>query len=438
MWTTIFDFNAKKSEYKTSAETHEFHSFHIVGILPSFLVEFFALSNNMLVDQQSVIINKYQFGSLTVNSWWTIMSLWDRVSKLPSNLEKIKNLYNENFPLEVRIVCAQWIEDRVKADQYIDINDPQYEQRAANFMHNLIQQLEQEKLKFHKPGEVSIKYRLEEAIRTFTQHIYNPVQLYKHIRDALMYEHQILESCANNPQVNYMDTEAIKIGEDLKSLHQLIMMNGENCSRYKHELEQYMINFSEGTKRIQELNNLQSTPEVVERQRLIVDEYKLKMQQMTESINARRVELYANIRNVTESLNEVQKVVIHKRLGKWQRDQALAGNGAPVPMSALDEIQGWFENLADLIWSTRTLIDTIRKTNLPIQGPGNGGDLFEAAYREVTTLLQNLIVSGFIVEKQPPQVMKTNTRWVMRISAIFFIGISDSIRLHSIVLIKNR
>lgn len=344
------------------------------------------------------------------------MSMWERIINQPG-FEKIKTLYNENFPLEVRFVCAQWIEDRIKADQYIDINDPQYEQRASNFVHNLIQQLEQEKDKFKKPEDISIKYRIEDAIRTFTQHIYNPVQLYKQIRDALMYEQHFLENCMNNPQMNYMDSEALEIDEKLKQLRQLILINNDNCNRYKHELEQYMINFSEGTKRIQELNNMQPTPEVEERRSAMVEDYKRKMHQMTESINGRRLELYTNIRSVTEILNEVQKVVIHKRLGKWQRDQALAGNGAPLPMSALDEIQTWFENLADLIWSTRTLIDTIRKTNLPIQGQGNAGDVFEVAYREVTTLLQNLIVSGFIVEKQPPQVMKTNTRYILSINA---------------------
>lgn len=338
------------------------------------------------------------------------MSMWERIINQPG-FEKIKTLYNENFPLEVRFVCAQWIEDRIKADQFIDINDPQYEQRAANFMHNLIQQLEQEKLKFKKPEDISIKYRIEDAIRTFTQHIYNPVQLYKQIRDALMYEQHFLENCTNNPQMNYMDSEAIEIVEKLKQLRQLILINGDHCNRYKHELEQYMINYSEGSKRIQELNSMQPTPEVEERRAAMLEDYKRKICAMSESINGRRLELYTNIRNVIEILNEVQKVVIHKRLGKWQRDQALAGNGAPLPMNALDEIQTWFEELADLIWSTRTLIDTIRKTNIPIQGQGNIGDVFEVAYREVTTLLQNLIVSGFIVEKQPPQVMKTNTRY---------------------------
>lgn len=337
------------------------------------------------------------------------MSMWERIIVQP-DFEKIKSLYDENFPLEVRYVCAQWIEDRIKADQFIDTNDPQFEMIASNFINNLIQQVEQEKLNFKKSEDIPLKCRLDDAIRKFTNHMYNPVVVYKHIREALMYEHRFLENCSANPQMIYMDNEAMEIVDKLKQLKGMILINGDNCNQYKHELEQYMIRYSEGTKRIQELNSVQMTPEVQEQRTAMLEDYRRQICQMSESINARRVDLYTNIRNVIEILNEVQKVVIHKRLGKWQRDQALHGNGADLTITSLDEIQTWFEELADLIWTTRTLIDTIRKTNIPIQGQSNIGDVFEVAYREITTLLQNLIVSGFIVEKQPPQVMKTNTR----------------------------
>lgn len=339
------------------------------------------------------------------------MSNWERIINQPG-FEKIKSLYNENFPLEVRIVCAQWIEQRIKADQYIDINDPQYEQHAANFINNLIQQLEQEKQKLKKPEEIAIKYRIDDAIRKFTHQIYSPVQLYKHIRDALMYEQHYLDSWSTNPQqMNYMDSEQLEIVEKLKQLRQMILLNTENQNRYKHELEQYMLRYSEGTKRMQELSNVPNSPEIEERKNAMLLEYKRSIDAMFESMNTRRLELFSNIRTVIEMLNETQKIVIHKRLAKWQRDQALAGNGAPLLFNALDEIQTWFEELADLIVHTKSVIDTMRK-NIPLQSQNNPSDLFEVAYREITILLQNLIVSAFIVEKQPPQVMKTNTRYV--------------------------
>lgn len=334
------------------------------------------------------------------------MSLWERLIAHPG-FEQIKPLYNEQFPLEVRFVCAQWIEGRVKDDQYVDINDPQIEQRAANFVHTLIQQVEQEKQKLKRAEELPIKYRLEEAIRTFTQNLYNPLPTYRQIRDAIIAEQHFLDNFSESTQANFIiDSEMLQINEKLKQMLNLTVANNEQFNRYKNELEQLkMIDYTESAKHLQHQHG---PPELEERRIAIHDEIIRKKNAMQESINARGLELYRNIGKIIVDVDAVQKIVILKRLGKWQRDQALAGNGAPFPNTTLDDIQLWFEKLAELIWSTRNLVDKFRVTNFNFKI--NLGDVVDMAYKDITTLLQNLIVSGFIVEKQPPQVMKTNTR----------------------------
>lgn len=336
------------------------------------------------------------------------MSLWERLIAHPG-FERIKPLYNDQFPLEVRFVCALWIEERVKVDQFIDINDPQIEQRAGNFLHSLIQQLEQEKQKLKRPEELPIKYRLEEAIRTFTQNLYNPFPTYKQIRDAIIAEQQFLDNFSESVQSNFVvDSEQMHINEKLKQMHDATVANNEQFNRYKHDLEQYkMLDYAESTKHLQ-INNPHGQPELEERRAALQDEFSRKKQTMQDSINIRGLDLYRTIGQIIVDVDETQKRVILKRLGKWQRNQALAGNGAPLSTSGLDEIQMWFEKLAELIWSTRNLIEKFRVINFNYKI--NLGDVIDMAYKDVTTLLQNLIVSGFIVEKQPPQVMKTNTR----------------------------
>lgn len=333
------------------------------------------------------------------------MSLWNKLILHPG-FERIKTLYNEQFPLEVRFVCADWIEERIKADLFIDINDPQIEQKAANFLHTLIQQLEHEKQKLKRTEELSIKYRIDEAIQTFTQHLYHPFAIYKQIRDAISYEQHFLENFCENQPINYMDQEAVEIKEKLKILQQEVLLNKEKQTKYKHEIENYkVIEYTESSNKMLQINNSQEE----ERRRLaILEEYRQKKCMLSESIRTRAMELYQSFANVILEIDTVQKLVILKRLGKWQRDQALAGNGAPLNGNTLDEIQSWFEKLAEIIWTTRCSIEATREINSGF--PMNFGDVIERAYREITTLLQNLIVSGFIVEKQPPQVMKTNTR----------------------------
>lgn len=333
------------------------------------------------------------------------MSLWNKLISHPG-FERIKTLYNEQFPLEVRFVCAEWIEERIKADLFIDINDPQIEQKAANFLHTLIQQLEHEKQKLKRAEELSIKYRIEEAIQTFTQHLYHPFAIYKQIRDAISYEQHFLENFCENQQVNYMDQEAVEIKEKLKILQNEVLLNKEKQTKYKHEIEHYkVLEYSESSKQMLQLNTTQEE----DRRLAILEDFRRKKCQMTESISNHAIELYQSFANVIVEIDSVQKLVILKRLGKWQRDQALAGNGAPLNGNTLDEIQSWFEKLAEIIWTTRCSIEATREINTGFSM--NMGEVIERAYREITTLLQNLIVSGFIVEKQPPQVMKTNTRY---------------------------
>lgn len=334
------------------------------------------------------------------------MALWKRLFSHPG-FDRFKAFYNEQFPLEVRFVCAEWIEDQIKNDQFTDINnDPQIEQRAANFMRSLIDQLEKEKEKLNGHDQLSIKYRVEGAIRMYTANIFNSYPTYKLIRDAILYEQHFLDNCEENSQFAYMDTEAMEINEKLRILHNNVLIIKEKQNQYNHELESYKTFEYNETAMAKQMPAIFNNPmaEDVERRRKL--DVETKRTYMLQCIEQNADVLVTSLEQIINEISEVQKTVILKRLGRWQRDQALSGNGAPLPINTLDEIQNWFEKLAEFIWTTRTSIDAIRKLN----------SLFhvnmsvEIYYKKITELLQDLIVSGFIVEKQPPQVMKTNTR----------------------------
>lgn len=51
------------------------------------------------------------------------------------------------------------------------------------------------------------------------------------------------------------------------------------------------------------------------------------------------------------------------------------------------------------------------KQKLPFELLNNFQDIFPALNSQITQLLSSLVTSTFIIEKQPPQVMKTNTRF---------------------------
>lgn len=109
-------------------------------------------------------------------------------------------------------------------------------------------------------------------------------------------------------------------------------------------------------------------------------------------------------------INTLQAQVLDEELIRWKREQQLAGNGA-VFNSNLDTIQEWCESLAELIWTNRQQIQKVEvlKNKLPLESP-SVPDVLPQLLAEITQLLSSLVTSTFIIEKQPPQVMKTNTR----------------------------
>lgn len=86
----------------------------------------------------------------------------------------------------------------------------------------------------------------------------------------------------------------------------------------------------------------------------------------------------------------------------------------PSNANNLDIIQGWCEHLADILWNTREQIKMVSKYRKQLNvDEQNLPDFLPELFSKVTGLLEHLITRSFIIEKQPPQVMKTNTRLVV-------------------------
>merc|ERR1719427_351898 len=118
------------------------------------------------------------------------------------------------------------------------------------------------------------------------------------------------------------------------------------------------------------------------------------------------------IKKVFESSTKVQQEVLDNKLDHWKREQQLAGNGLQMTQS-LENIQEWCEGLAEILWTMRnhvkqleTLWGQISKYST-VSTPSILGELLQG----FTNNLMSLVTKTFVIEKQPPQVMKTNTRF---------------------------
>uniref|UniRef100_A0A9L0RPG1 Signal transducer and activator of transcription n=1 Tax=Equus caballus TaxID=9796 RepID=A0A9L0RPG1_HORSE len=99
---------------------------------------------------------------------------------------------------------------------------------------------------------------------------------------------------------------------------------------------------------------------------------------------------------------EAAQALVLKRIQIWKRQQQLAGNGAPFE-----------ESLASLQERCESLVDIYSQLQ---QEVGAAGGELEPKTRAVLIsrleeVLRTLVTSSFLVEKQPPQVLKTQTKF---------------------------
>ena len=117
-------------------------------------------------------------------------------------------------------------------------------------------------------------------------------------------------------------------------------------------------------------------------------------------------EILATVRQV----KEVQDEVLDNQLVAWRRQQQLAGNGVKMTLS-LETLQEYCEALVSHLWTTRAQVKQLDSLRSSLGEPSTGSVSCQEVNSEVTELLSSLVTGTFIVERQPPQVMKTNTKF---------------------------
>lgn len=127
-----------------------------------------------------------------------------------------------------------------------------------------------------------------------------------------------------------------------------------------------------------------------------------QLQEQCRLLATTRSNILTDLNRIINTYTTIQTAVITE-LKNWQRNQALAGNGAPF-RDNLDDIQRCIELLVEMVGK---ILDNVNMMNMIRLD--NNDDISEMISR-VRQAQQLLVLSSFIVEKQPPQVMKTNTR----------------------------
>uniref|UniRef100_A0AAR2LNH0 Signal transducer and activator of transcription n=1 Tax=Pygocentrus nattereri TaxID=42514 RepID=A0AAR2LNH0_PYGNA len=348
------------------------------------------------------------------------MALWIQAQQLKGDaLHQMQALYGQHFPIEVRHYLAQWIESQPW--DAIDVEKQQEEFKAKRLLESLIQELQRKAE--HQMGEDGFLLKIKlghYASQLKSAYDPCPMELVRCIKHILYTEQRLVQEASNvsSPGVGLTDGTPQKYQQINQAFEELRVMTQDtenDLRKLQHSQEYFIIQYQESLRIQAQLSSLASLPpaERVQRETSLQSRKATLEAWLTREANTLqkyRQDLAEKQQRTLALLRKQQTVIVDDELIQWKRRQQLAGNGGPAEGS-LDILQSWCEKLADMIWQNRQQIRRVEHLTQQLPIPGPTEELLKELNSTVTDVISALVTSTFIIEKQPPQVLKTQTKF---------------------------
>nr|XP_027199472.1 signal transducer and activator of transcription 5A-like [Dermatophagoides pteronyssinus] len=335
--------------------------------------------------------------------------MWTVQNNLPEELQhQISLVYGTDvFPMEVRTILGEWIEKQPWSKIVTELC-PETEALATALQQEFILKINS---LAHTLDNNQLKYRLTQV--AFSAQHRNPVDLASIIYYSLQKESRIIsyaQSCLldTKPPRPIQDSFQ-EINRDIQRIRKDLTETDEIIRQTFQDQEQLIVNYQDRQKTQTLLQNAQSNERAKIMKQLEIQENNL--QTSTETLMKQRSELLDRLRECSNAINILMTKVLDTELANWHRGQQLLGNGVIYTGYTLDDIQDWCEALADFIWQNRL---QIKRMQITCTNYSPNQYLTDSLYNLMdanTAMLNRLVKNTFVIEKQPPQVMKTNTRF---------------------------
>ncbi|XP_025927008.1 signal transducer and activator of transcription 5B-like [Apteryx rowi] len=315
------------------------------------------------------------------------MAVWIQAQQLQGEaLRQMQALYGQHFPIEVRHYLSQWIE-------------------TAPWWGMLRVCIPQDRGSSPVVGDAP-------ALR-------GPPAQQWHGRGSP--HHAERSPCpAQSPSpagslVDAMSQKHLQINQTFEELR-LITQDSENeLKKLQQTQEYFIIQYQENMRLQAQFSQLsQLGPQERLSRETTLQQKKASLEawlhREAQTLQQYRVELAEKHQKTLQLLRKQQTTILDDELIQWKRRQQLAGNGGP-PEGTLDVLQTWCEKLAEIIWQNRQQIRRAEHLcqQLPIPGPVE--EMLSELNGTITDIISALVTSTFIIEKQPPQVLKTQTKF---------------------------
>ncbi|GAA6088033.1 signal transducer and activator of transcription 5B isoform X1 [Tachysurus ichikawai] len=348
------------------------------------------------------------------------MALWIQAQQLQGDaLHQMQALYGQHFPIEVRHYLAQWIE--TQPWDAIDVEKQQEEFKAKRLLDSLIQELQRRAESQTGEDGFLLKIKLgHHATQLKSTYEACPMELVRSIKHILYTEQRLVQEASNVSSTGggATDTTSQKyqqINQMFEELRVLKQETENDLRKVLHSQEYFIIQYQESLRVQAQLSSLASLPPTERAQR----ETSLQSRKATletwitreaNTLQKYRQELAEKHQRTLALLRKQQAVIVDDELIQWKRRQQLAGNGGP-PEGSLDILQSWCEKLADMVWQNRQQLRRVDHLTQQLPIPGPTEELLKEHNATITDIISALVTSTFIIEKQPPQVLKTQTKF---------------------------
>ncbi|XP_051517085.1 signal transducer and activator of transcription 5B-like isoform X2 [Myxocyprinus asiaticus] len=322
------------------------------------------------------------------------MALWEQITcqlqYLPT--QTLNELYPDTFPLDIRHYLANWIEEQ--AWENFDVDNMDQEPQARRLLDKMVLMLQE--LAAHNPNVVE-KVKLQHISRNLSVFQPQPMQLVRTVRDILRKERHLLGQpmLAGPPAANGTPHPSREEGNtDVDNLV-LKVLEIQNCRQTLHQLQEELNWEKQETESVSGPNELdpQHPDQVTRKSRIQQLEYNYSV------CAKKRVQL---LQEALCALEQCQSCLIH-RIKSWRWEQHRATIGLHFDEN-LGPLQTWCEQLLGVNGNLRQELMLVKRDH-------GGAEQFHTLQDSLDGLLQTLIQSSLVVDKQPPQVIKTQSKF---------------------------
>nr|XP_060636657.1 signal transducer and activator of transcription 4 [Anolis sagrei ordinatus] len=322
------------------------------------------------------------------------MSQWNQIQQLEAKfLEQIDQIYDDKFPMEVRHLLAQWIENQDWESAYN--NEPM----ATILLQNLLIKLDEHLDRVSQEKNLLLVHNLK-RIRKMLQGKYhnNPVHVAVVVSNCLREERRILASASMPVQgplekslQNNLDSERQRKVEHKASTIKNSTQMTEQDVKYLEDLQE---EFDFRYKTMQSIEQNEKNSAAMKQEMLM-------LQGIFNTLDYRRKEILCKVEQMIKEIEGFVNNMLMEELLDWKRRQQIACIGGPLH-SGLDQLQNCFTLLAESLFQIKRQLEKLDELSVKLTYDGDPIALQKPHLLErVNFLLYSLFQSSFIVERQP-------------------------------------